>query len=318
MKSEISLGLIGAGRWGQVLIKTIREVGGARLTALASGNPQSHEFVPADCTITADWRELVTGSFSADVSLDGLIIAAPPAAHEDIVLAAIEASLPVLVEKPLTLSARGAALIYERAKTASVLVMVEHTYLYHPAYRALKQHLGTLGGAAVVTSIKATGGNCGPYRNDVPVLWDWGPHDISMCLDLMEARPSDHYARILEQRLVDGGYGEAIGISLSFPGGARADIQISNLSECRERRLEVFSGDELLIYDDTVDTKLVRRSGPGALPVPLSYASRLPVTVAIEEFVSAVRSGQVMPENLDLAVDVVGLLEILENSMAKI
>lgn len=318
MIPEICLGLVGAGRWGRVLIRTILEIDGIRLSALASRNPRSRALVPADCAVTQDWRALINGTFSADNSLDGLIIAAPPAAHEEIALAAIDAGLPVLVEKPLTLSAEGAELVRDRSEAASLAFMVEHTHLFHPAYRTLKQHLETLGRVPGVKSIKATAGNWGPFRNDVPVLWDWGAHDISMCLDLMKASPGDYTARRLEQRTVDGGCGETISISLGFLGEGTAEIRLSNLVEHRERRLEVTLGDDSLVYDDAAEHKLTVQRGIGAQPAPLSYAPKLPVTVAIEEFADAIRTGQTQPENLNLAVDVVRLLENLEKSMTEI
>ena len=317
MIPEICLGLVGAGRWGRVIIQTILEIDGTRLSALASRNPGSRDMVPVDCAITKNWQALINGTFSTSNSLDGLIIAAPPAAHQKITLAAIDAGMPVLVEKPLTLSVEGAALVRDRAEAASVTVMVEHTHLFHPAYRALKQHLETLGGPPAVTSIKATAGNWGPFRNEVPVLWDWGAHDISMCLDLMGSSPGDYTARRLEQRTVDDGCGETICIFLDFPGVGIAEIRLSNLVGRRERRIEVTVGDKILVYDDVAEHKLTVQRGIGAQPTPLSYAPRLPVTVAIEEFSAAIRTGQTQPEKLDLAVEVVRLLENLETRLSK-
>ncbi len=43
------------------------------------------------------------------------------------------------------------------------------------------------GGARAIQSV---GGAQGPFRPGVPVLWDWAPHDIAMCLDLVGETPS--------------------------------------------------------------------------------------------------------------------------------
>ena len=44
-------------------------------------------------------------------------------------------------------------------------------------------------GLGPIREIAAVAGNRGPYREDVAVLWDWGPHDVAMALDLVGASP---------------------------------------------------------------------------------------------------------------------------------
>ena len=60
----LNLGLIGAGVWGRNFIKTIAGLDGARLTRLASRNPESPALVPPDCVISEDWRDLMAATKS--------------------------------------------------------------------------------------------------------------------------------------------------------------------------------------------------------------------------------------------------------------
>ena len=39
-----------------------------------------------------------------------------------------------------------------------------------------------------IKSIRSVSGNIGPYRDEWSPLWDWGPHDLSMCLSLVEEK----------------------------------------------------------------------------------------------------------------------------------
>ena len=43
------------------------------------------------------------------------------------------------------------------------------------------------------------GGNYGPFRMDVSSLWDWGPHDLSMCLEIIGKYPSKVKAEFLKK-----------------------------------------------------------------------------------------------------------------------
>jgi len=312
MKRALNFGLIGAGRWGRVFINTIGQIDGVRLAALASRNPESRQLVPPDCTLSANWRALIDGAAGSGKPLDGLIIATPPATHAEIALAAIDADLPVLVEKPLSLSARQAEEIRARSESRSVVALVEHTHLFSPAYRALKQRLGASGGAAEVTAIEGTASNWGPFRKDVPVLWDWGAHDIAMCIDLMASVPDKFSVRRLEKRNQDEGIGETLEISMGFADNAWAEIRLSNLADHKERRLEVICRGETLIYDDTVDAKLTYRRGLNGKVIPIPHAPTPPLTVAVEEFAEAVHQGRTDNESMKLAVDVVKTLERLE------
>src|SRR5229473_890850 len=98
MATPVRLGLIGAGRWGRNYLRTIAATPGVRLARLASRNPDSVRLAPADCAVTPDWRDLLDRN-----ALDGVIIATPAALHAEMALAAMDAGLPVLVEKPLTM-----------------------------------------------------------------------------------------------------------------------------------------------------------------------------------------------------------------------
>ncbi len=171
------LALIGAGRWGRNYIRTIDEMPDAEIAVLCSSNPDIGRFAPEGATTTTNWRRALTIT-----DVDGVIIATPPAAHAETACAAIEMGLPVMVEKPLTLDLAQAERIKRRAEALKVPVLVDHTLLFHPAYKTLKS-LGRKIGP--IRRIRACGGNWGLFRDDTPPLWDYGAHDVAMSIDLI-------------------------------------------------------------------------------------------------------------------------------------
>lgn len=293
----LRLGLVGAGRWGRSFIRTLGAARDARLAGLASRNPQSAALVPAGCRITADWRELLDPAV-----VDGVIIATPPRLHAQMACAAIEAGLPVLVEKPLTLDVAEARSIRDLAAARGALVMVGHTHLFHPAYRALK---AMQPGYGPVREIRAEAGNHGPFRPDVPVLWDWGAHDVAMCLDLLGAMPGDVDAAVLERRELEEGIAETVRIRLSFAQGTVAELRMSNQAP-RRRRFEVACERATLAYDDLAAAKLVVTERGASRPVEI--APDLPLAVEVAEFAAAIAAGSRDASQLDLGVRVVETL----------
>ena len=80
----------------------------------------------------ADWRALVDGE-----RLDALVVGSPNGTHVDVVLAALDAGLHVLVEKPLAIDPADAAAIAARAEEAGRVVQVGYQKRYDAGYAAL-------------------------------------------------------------------------------------------------------------------------------------------------------------------------------------
>ena len=295
MPRALRLGLAGAGRWGRNYIRTIAALPELRLARVASANRETGALLPVGCELVDHWKELLDPA-----ALDGVIVATPPASHAEIAQAAIGAGIAVLVEKPLALAAADARAVRDLAVQKRVPVLVEHTHLFSPAFRALKGLVGRHGGARAIHSEAS---NHGPYRRDVSVLWDWGPHDVAMCLDLMQQAPASAVCSVIESSPRDGGMAETVRVALSFPSGVSAELRLSNAKD-RARRFLVRCADGAeIVYDDASAQKLSVDSSP----VPV--AGDLPLTVAVREFAAAIRADSTQRSSMELGVSVVEVLE---------
>ncbi len=303
----LSLGLIGAGAWGRNYINTIAGLDGMALTRLASRNPESPALVGPDCVISEDWRDLIAAQ-----DLDGVIIATPPARHADMTLAAIEAGLAVLVEKPMTLSLAEAETVLKTADEKSAVVLVNHIHLYSAAWETLKHEALDLG---PLKAVSAVAGNWGPFRPDTPMLWDWGCHDVAMCLDLVGRSPETAMARRMESGEVEDGKGEALALELGF-GDVTAKIAISNLNTEKTRLFTAALKGGELVYDDTIDDKLRLKINPQDPGKTLDLGEGRPLERAVRAFAAAIGHGDADFKDAILGRDVVGVLEQLQKHLA--
>lgn len=302
----LRLGLVGAGRWGQVYIKTLERLVGFSLVRLASNNSEIKSLVHEECQISGNWQEVA----SAD-DLDGVIIATPPELHAQMVLAAIAASNPVLVEKPLTIDFDEARALLDVAEKQKAIVHVDHIHLYHPAFRAMKL-LGK--GLGQVQSIYSVAGDWGPFRYDIPVLWDRGCHDIAMCIDILGEEPIKASVRIDENQLTEYGPGERITILLTFPSGVNANLEISNLFKKKRRSFAVQYEEQTLIYDDINKVALSRKWNSGVVE-NIDISKVLPLDQVLMDFATAIRRDKIDLEGLKIGIQVVNALDLCQKSM---
>jgi predicted dehydrogenase len=301
--SGVRLGLIGAGRWGARYVATLRALPGVVLARVASGNRATAALVPPGCALDADWQALCR-----DSTLEGVIVATPPALHAPMALAAMRAGKAVLIEKPLTLEAEEARALRAMAERRNALVLVDHTHLYSAAYRELKRRAASLGR---LQRIESEGGNRGPVRPGVSALWDYGPHDLAMALDLAGAPLASLKAR-REGQEPDGG--EAVALELAFANGVEAAVRVSNIETERRRRFTAVCERGTLVYDDLASAKLVLRAG--GIETPIVLDASMPLTNAVLAFRDAIVEGRRSDPGLALGVRVVELLEQCSAALA--
>jgi len=309
MSQPVSFGLIGAGRWGQAYLRTLRSLDGrVRVTHLAVRHPERLRHVPARVCVGRDWRRLIR------TDCDAVIIASPAPTHAEMLQACLDARKPCIVEKPLCLDVRTAERLHRRASALRVPVLIDHTQVFHPAYQALKRALAAAG--EPIRIILSEGMNWGPFRSDTPPLWDWGPHDVSLCLDLLGRAPSrvDALGGPTNAR----GEPELVTMRLRFSGGATAWIHIGCLAPSRRRALTVVTRTRRYVLDDTARQPLTvtRLTSPAMKPVPIRSASTLtPMASMVSYFLDGLAGGDRTYFGTQLALDVIRVLAAADAAM---
>jgi len=254
---SVRLGLVGAGSWGRNYLRTA-SASGLHVSCVCRATS-----VPVDgfteVPVTDDVGQLLR-------ACDAVVVATPPASHESVVMRAIDAGKPVLLEKPAALSHTATDRILSAADAHGVPLLVGHIHLFHPRFSLLRDRvLGREG----PTKVLSTAGNRGPFR-DYPSLWDWGPHDVSMCLSLFERGPDD-----VEAVRHDDGDGTVDVLTLGF-GSSRAVLRFGNGMDRKIRRFEAARAGETFVYDDS----------PGSVDMDPP-----PLRVMLESFMSVIGGG---------------------------
>ncbi|MGA8355238.1 MAG: Gfo/Idh/MocA family oxidoreductase [Solirubrobacteraceae bacterium] len=136
MSAKVRVGVIGGGLIAQAVhLPTLAKLPDRfDLVALADPSQTVREALGARWGLRthADWRDLISTE-----SLDAVIVGSPNGTHLDIVLAALECGLHVLVEKPLCIDAQDVETICARREQARRVVQVGYQKRYDAGYEAL-------------------------------------------------------------------------------------------------------------------------------------------------------------------------------------
>ena len=304
----VRLGVVGAGRWGRNIIKTVASLPAVELAGVVSSNPDTQRLVPTGCPVVSDWRELIDR-----IPAEGVVIATPPATHFAIAEASIRAGLHALIEKPLSLNVEEAERILSLARYHHRVVMTEFTQLFNPKFQALLASLPILSG---IRSILTRAGNFGPIRTDTPVLWDWGAHELSMLITLVAGVPLTITAERIAQGLCGQGEESLWKVACSFHSGIRSETVIGNMMP-RCRKVAVFGASGALLFDDFGDTPLSFHAGHQQFAFPEGAGEPIvvgdstpPLTRSIAEFSAAIRDDHVSYDSANIGVEVVRQLSL--------
>ena len=310
MSQEIKIGLIGAGKWGVNYLNTIKNAEGVVIKKIACKTLSGKESLLQDYEITDKWQELI---FSSEI--DGIIIASPPSTHYEIAAESIRNGKPLIIEKPLTINLEEAQLLLELQKKYQTIVKVNHIYLYHPLFRILKKKMRN---KVNIKSIYTCGGNYGPFRRDVSSLWDWGPHDLSMCLEIIGEYPSKIKAEFEKKDNKDGVKSSNLKLVLDFKSRRYAEIHIGNLMQKKNRFLKVNLEGCSYIFDpiNYKEIKEIRDFEVSSFAKSINNDDLLieksPLEILINEFKEDICSGNSSPNDLNLAVNIVDILKKVE------
>ena len=236
----VGLGIVGFGYWGPNLVRNFNSISGSGVTYCSDLDDKrlAHaKSVYPKISITKDYREILNNK-----KIDAVIIATPPTTHYEIAKELISLGYPLLVEKPLVLKLDQALELKKLADEKNVNVLVGYIYLYHPAILKVKSLLKK------ISPIKEIifSGLQSPIRSDVSVLWDWGPHFVSIAHLLLNQIPS---------KVKGYGTNEDVVVEMNYVK-TKVIMYMKWQNTNKVRKIEIRGDKGKIIFDDLVPKKI--------------------------------------------------------------
>jgi predicted dehydrogenase len=240
-----NVGVIGAGYWGPNLIRNFQQIGRSNVVMVADLNPERLSYIQSlypTIETTTDYKDVINNE-----EIDAVAIAAPVFTHKKFALEAMEQDKHVFVEKPMAASVADAREMIEASERKELCLMVGHTFEYHPAVIKIKEIIdsGELGEIYYINSQRL---NLGLFQQDINVVWDLAPHDISMILYWMGKEPK--YITTMGASHINPKVQDIATVSMVFDDNLIAFVQCSWLDPNKTRKMTIVGSKKMLVYDD--------------------------------------------------------------------
>ena len=133
--------------------------------------------------------------------------------------------------------------------------MVGHTFEYTAAVNKIKEIVasGELGDILYINSTRV---NLGLFQQDINVIWDLAPHDISIITYVLEQEPISVNAQGVSH--FKEGIEDVAMSSLNFEGGTIAFVRNSWIDPNKVRSMIFVGSKKMLVYDDTSPNEKIK------------------------------------------------------------
>jgi UDP-2-acetamido-3-amino-2,3-dideoxy-glucuronate N-acetyltransferase len=278
-----AVAVVGCGYWGKNLVRVFSQLGA--LAQVCDTDAQRLQSLAVQGDLPQRTTQLA--DVLGNPGIQAVAVATPAATHFEIVRQCLAAGKDVYVEKPLALNVADGRQLVALAQERSRILMVGHILLYHPAVIKLRQLIeqGALGRILYCYSNRL---NMGLIRTEENILWSFAPHDISVMLHLLGEEPVAAEAE--GQSYLTPGVVDVTLSRLRFRSGVTAHVFVSWLHPSKEQKFVVVGTEQMAVFDDTAENKLV------LYPHRVDWVSRTPKAVKADAVAVALEKAEPLKE----------------------
>jgi predicted dehydrogenase len=306
VRTPVSVGVVGLGRWGVELARAFEDSPRADVRWVCDERPIGAPRARSQSapSFTRDLDELL-----ADETLDAVAFATPSASRRALVRRALDADKHVYVEGPLGLRTGDTLELMRLAELKNRRLMIGHSLVYHPGVRKLKElmELGRLGDIYYLTATMTTSQRS---AGDESVLSAETSDAVATILYLLGDEPIRTWW--LSESYVQSAGPEVADCHLRFATGIAATLHVSWLDAREQCRIAVVGSRRTAVFDAVEPSRKVtiyeQGSPRGAEIVSPRVAPDEPLRLQCETFLGGVRAAVEYPSTR-LAPGVVRVLE---------
>ena len=323
--------VVGAGYWGPNIVRNLTSLPEVELVGVSDLDVRRAQ------ACAARFPKAVAARPAPEAFQDGydaVFIVTPVATHATLAEAALRAGLHVFLEKPITRTSAEATALIELAKASGRALMVGHVFHYKPEVQKMAELVssGSLGAIRYLDSVRV---NLGVFREDVSVLWDLAPHDISIFEAVLGGKQPTRVSAIAASHIPHPTKPQPSMAHLTLDYGEQclAHVHVNWYSPLKQRLMVVAGDKRMLVYDDmdaqepikvydrgTYDpqqdtpTYPLLRTGDTLIPF---VKPAEPLSRELQEFFSAIRERRACQTDGEAGKRVVRILEAADLSIAQ-
>jgi predicted dehydrogenase len=245
MKKPVTVGIIGCGYWGPLLVRNFKGLADCQLKAVCDVNTDRLKHIRSlypDIEGITQTQQLLNST-----NVDAVVIATPVKHHYSLAKASLLAGKHTFIEKPMASSSAECEELIEIAQRNGLVLMLDHTFLYSSPVQKIAEivQAGDLGEIRYINCRRL---NLGLFQKDINVAWDLAPHDISIILHILDEFPTA--VNCQGNAHITPGVEDVTNMSLFFPHKRFATIQSSWLEPRKIREMTIVGTRRMIVYDD--------------------------------------------------------------------
>jgi predicted dehydrogenase len=271
------VGLVGCGRWGNHILRDLRNLG-CDVVVVA----RSEESV---ARARAGNAQGVFGSIDELQGVEGVVVASATDTHSAVIDQALALEVPVFVEKPLCTDPVEAQRL---AAAAPDHLFVMDKWRYHPGVTRLAEVArdGRLGDVVGLRTVRV---GWGMAHADADTAWHLAPHDLAIALEVLGELPQP------EQAVAQVSGGRVLALhGLLSAGAVWHALEVSERAPVTTRRIELHCGDGMAVLGGGWDEHVsVYRANGGSEPSEerIDASGELPLLAELRAFVEHLGGG---------------------------
>ena len=302
----LRVGVIGCGYWGPNLIRNFSQINRTNVLRIADLDTKRLDRMKnlyPEVQTTTDYKDIIN-----DADIDIVAVATPVNSHFRLASEALAARKHVFVEKPMTATVEESEKLIAISEENKCKLMVGHTFLYTAAVKKMKEIVdsGELGDIYYINSQRL---NLGLFQQDINVIWDLAPHDISIINYILDMEPSEVTATGASH--INHAIEDVATVSLQYKNNIIAFVQCSWLDPDKVRKITVVGSKKMMVYDDIQPTEKIRIYDK-AVEAPEHYDT-------YAEFHYSYKYGDILIPKLDggepLRTELIHFVDCIENDM---
>ncbi|GAB1370983.1 Gfo/Idh/MocA family oxidoreductase [Candidatus Kapaibacterium sp.] len=244
----LNVAVIGCGYWGNHLIRNFNSSPNWNVKYIADSDLNQLK------KMSVQYKNIIAVEDSniifKDNEVEAVVISTPVSSHYELAKKSLLSGKHTWVEKPLTSSSEEAQELIEISKRMNRLLHVDHTFIYTPAVRKIKDlvYNNVLGDILYFDSTRV---NLGLFQHDVNVIWDLAPHDISILKYVVGKKPVSVSATGKSFHKYSSNDIPSIAfLTIEFEDGSIAHINVNWISPVKIRQIIMGGSSKMIVFDD--------------------------------------------------------------------
>lgn len=235
--------------------------------------------------------------------IDAVFICTPTSTHYEIATKVIQEKKHVFIEKPMTYRSEEGVKLVKLAKKNHVLLTCGYIERFNPAVQLVKDYVKSKKYGDLIMLEFHRENRMPPHIKDVGIIYDTSVHDIDTAMWLFDATPEIVFARSGKIRHEHEDFAT---IMLGFKDNKVAVISSNWITPARVRHFDAVCTEGIISGDFLSQEVRIKRDQGSETP---QNDRAEPLTLEIEHFLDAVRTGSALRVTPDDAVNVTKIAE---------